>query len=298
MTTTSAPQKLLTDPPDPNPRKPALVLPPGSWDCLIHVYGPMEDYPFHPGCPYRSAPVLPETFIRQMKILGLEKAVIANGAGYGSDSRYLLETLEKYPKTFRGVTYVDDDVSPARLNELRRKGVLGARFAGGPAYPHLPKITQQMARRLADADMHVEFLTFTPGGMAEEKELFLSLPNDRIVIDHFGRLDATKGLDQPGFTALLELLDTGRVWLKMSNPAFCTKEDYPYAPVLPFARTLVRHAPERLLWGSNWPHVMRNGRIMPNDGDLIDLIGEWIPSEEDRLRIMSVNPDMVYGDGR
>jgi predicted TIM-barrel fold metal-dependent hydrolase len=285
--------KLLTDPPDPYPRKPRLELPADSWDCLIHVYGDPEQYPFHPGCPYRSAAVLPETYLRQMDILGLEKAVIANGAGYGSDSRYLLETLERYPAKFKGVTYVEDNVTPAELNALRRRGVLGARFAGGPAYPHLPRLNRRMAKRLADADMHIEFLTFTPGGIAAEKKLFLSLPNT-IVIDHFGRLDTTLGLNQPGFTALLELLDTGRVWLKLSNPAFCTKEDFPYAPVLPFARALVRHAPERLVWGSNWPHVMRNGRKMANDGDLVDLIGEWVPDAAMRSQVMAVNPLKLY----
>lgn len=293
MQTAAATQKILTDPPDPHPRKPLLALPAGAWDCLIHVYAEPERYPFHPGCPYRSAAVLPETYLRQMEILGLDRAVIANGAGYGSDSRYLLETLERYPTRFKGVTYVEDDVTPGALNALRRRGVLGARFAGGPAYPHLPRINARIAKRLADADMHIEFLTFTRGGMAEEKALFLGLPNT-IVIDHFGRLDTTQGLDQPGFTALLELLDTGRVWLKMSNPAFCTSDDFPYAPVLPFARALVRHAPERLIWGSNWPHVMRNGRKMANDGDLVDLIGEWVPDAETRRRIMAVNPLSLY----
>jgi predicted TIM-barrel fold metal-dependent hydrolase len=293
MTAASADTRPYTPPPDPNPRKPSLVLPPGSWDCLIHVYGPLGEYPFHPLNPYLSAPVLPETCIRQQEIVGLSHAVIANGAGYGSDSRYLLETLERYPDRFAGVTYVEDDVSRAELDAMRQLGVRGARFAGGPAYPHLPKPHERIAAKLADAGWHMEFLTFTPGGMQAEKELFMRLPNT-IVIDHFGKLDATAGLDDAGFTTLLELLDTGRVWVKLSNPGFCTREDFPYASVTPYARALVAHAPERLLWGSNWPNVMKMGRGMPNDGDLVDLIAEWIPDPATRKRIMVDNPLELY----
>jgi 2-pyrone-4,6-dicarboxylate lactonase len=293
MTVAAPDSRPYTDPPDPNPRKPKLVLPPGAWDCLIHVYGPLDEYPFHPLNPYLSTPVLPETYIRQQEIVGLSKAVIVNGAGYGSDSRYLLETLERYPDRFAGVTYVDEDIDAARLAEMRRLGVRGARFAGGPAYPHLPKLTPAIAAKLADADWHIEFLTFTPGGMGDEQELFMKLPNT-IVIDHFGKLDASAGLDHPGFTTLLRLLDTGRVWLKLSNPAFTTREDFPYSSVTKFARALVAHAPERMLWGSNWPNVMKMGRGMPNDGDLVDLIGEWIPNAATRKRIMVDNPLVLY----
>ncbi len=294
MTLPSHAEKPLTDPPDPHPRKPRLVLPPGAWDCLFHVYGPMEQYPFHLLNPYRSAPATMETCVAQQDFLGISKGVLVNGAGYGSDSRYLLETLARYPDRFRGVTYVEEDVRPQTLAALRAQGLRGARFAGGPAYAHLPKPGPAIARKLADAGWHLEFLTFSPGGMEVEKELFLGLPNT-IVIDHFGRLDATQGLDHPGFTALLELLDTGRVWVKLSNPGFSTREDHPFAPITPFAHALVKHAPERLLWGSNWPHVMKMGRAMPNDGDLVDLIAEWIPDAATRKRILVDNPQELYG---
>ena len=168
MTATAASKKPLTDPPDPRPRKPRLKLPSGAWDCLIHVYGPLDPYPFHPLNPYRSAPALPETYLAQQEFLGLDKAVIVNGAGYGSDSRYLLDTLERYPQRFRGVTYVEPDVQPAALAAMRAKGLRGARFAGGPAYAHLPTPSAAIARKLADADWHLEFLTFTPGGTGKK----------------------------------------------------------------------------------------------------------------------------------
>lgn len=286
--------KPWTPPPDPNPRKPKLQLPPGAWDCIIHVYGEPDLYPFDPGCPYRSAACLPETYIAQQDVLGLSKAVIVNGAGYGFDNRYLLETLEKYPERFRGVTYVKADVTAAQLRDLDRAGVRAARFAGGPAYPHLPQLTPEIAGKLADAGWHAEFLTFTPGGMDVEKERFLKLPGT-IVLDHFGKVDAAAGVNQPGFKAILELLDTGRVWLKMSNPRTTTKEDFPYAQVTPLAKALVAHAPHRLIWGSNWPHVMMMGRQMANDGDLVDLIAEWIPDAATRKQILVDNPLQLYG---
>jgi predicted TIM-barrel fold metal-dependent hydrolase len=84
------------------------------------------------------------------------------------------------------------------------------------------------------------------------------------------------------------------VWVKLSNPGFCTPEDYPFAPILPFARKLVAHAPERVLWGSNWPHVMKMGRGMPNDGDLVDLIADWVEDSQTRRKVMVENPASLY----
>ncbi|HYP79974.1 MAG TPA: amidohydrolase family protein, partial [Steroidobacteraceae bacterium] len=115
-----------------------------------------------------------------------------------------------------------------------------------------------------------------------------------VVLDHFGAFDATLGLEQPAFTTILRMLDTGRVWVKLSAPMRSTREEFPYAAMKPFAQALVRHAPERMLWGSDWPHVQLNDRLMPNDGDLLDLFAEWIPDEVIRWRILQQNPLPLY----
>jgi predicted TIM-barrel fold metal-dependent hydrolase len=116
-----------------------------------------------------------------------------------------------------------------------------------------------------------------------------------VVLDHFACLPADRGVDQPAFKALLKMLDTGRIWVKLSGPMRSTPGDYPYAPVTPLARALVAHAPHRLLWGSDWPHVNMNGRGMPNDGDLVDLLSEWIDDADTLKQILVTNPREVYG---
>jgi 2-pyrone-4,6-dicarboxylate lactonase len=116
-----------------------------------------------------------------------------------------------------------------------------------------------------------------------------------VVLDHFARIPARGGVDSANFKKLLSMLDTGRVWVKLSGPMRITDEEPPYPSVIPLARALVRHAPERLVWGSDWPHTNMWDRTMPNDGDLVDMIGEWIPDEATRRRILVDNPGRLYG---
>jgi predicted TIM-barrel fold metal-dependent hydrolase len=140
---------------------------------------------------------------------------------------------------------------------------------------------------------HVQFYP-GPDDLIEKSSALLQLPTP-VVLDHFACIPSENGTTQPAFSALLKMLDTGRVWVKLSGPMRCTAGDFPYAAVTPIARALVAHAPERLLWGSDWPHVNMNGRQMPNDGDLVDLIGEWIDDEATLRRILVDNPRQVYG---
>jgi predicted TIM-barrel fold metal-dependent hydrolase len=122
----------------------------------------------------------------------------------------------------------------------------------------------------------------------------LALPNT-IVLDHFASVPAGAGVDQAAFKTVLRMLDTGRVWVKLSGPMRCTKQNYPYPEVTPLAHALVRHAPERLVWGTDWPHVNLDGREMPNDGDLLDLLAEWVPDGATRDRILVDNACALYG---
>ena len=116
-----------------------------------------------------------------------------------------------------------------------------------------------------------------------------------VVLDHFAAIPARDGIAQPAFQCLLRMLDSGRVWVKLSGPMRCDPGDFPYASLTPLARALVAHAPERLLWGSDWPHVNMNGRLMPNDGDLFDLLADWVPDEAMRRKILVDQPRQVYG---
>ncbi|RZL41439.1 MAG: amidohydrolase [Variovorax sp.] len=290
----SSTQPPLTQPPDPHPRRPRTACPPGAIDCHVHLFGPAERHPFHPGSRYVSQDALPATHIALQDTLGLSGAVVVSGGGYGRSHAHLAEVLERHPDRFRGVALLPDDVTPAELRRLDGLGVRGARFVSPGHVGALPRLSPGIASRVADVGWHVQFY---PAGddLPRFADALLAMPND-IVLDHFAAIPAAGGIDQPAMQCLLRLLDTGRVWVKLSGPMRCATGDPPYASVTPMARALVAANPERLLWGSDWPHVNMNGRAMPNDGDLFDLLADWVPDEAVRRRILVDNPRALYGD--
>jgi 2-pyrone-4,6-dicarboxylate lactonase len=284
---------ILTQAPDPDPKTPKLALPQGSCDTHIHLFGPADKYPFAPDSPYISRDALAETYIALQKKLGLARAVIVSGGGYGRDYRLMADTLARYPDRFRGIALLPEDTSAAELARLTRLGVRGLRMMSGMRGSHLPTYSRDIAVRAADHGWHVQFY---PHGtdIVDYADKLLALPN-AIVLDHFASIPASGGTQQPAFETLLRMLDTGRVWVKLSGPMRCTLQNFPYPAVTPLAHALVRHAPERLVFGTDWPHVNLDGREMPNDGDLVDLLAEWVPDAAIRTRILVENACTLYG---
>ena len=287
---------LHNQPPDPDPHAPRFAPPPQSWDCHIHLFGPRRDWPFEAHSPYVSDDALPEDYLAMQRVLGLRRAVIVSAGGYGRDHRHLQSVLERFPDHFRGIVLPHERFNADEARELQKLGVRGVRMFAGPAgheWSHLPTIDPRIAAVAHEVGWHVQYQSLVRGHLVHVADALLALPN-RLVLDHFGAFDPALGLDQPAFTVLLRMLDTGRVWLKLSGPMRCAEGDFPYAILRPFARVLVRHAPERLVWGSDWPHVQMNGRDMPNDGDLLDLLADWVPDPAVRERILADNPRTLY----
>jgi len=284
-------------PPDPNPRKPRFPLPPGSWDCHIHLFGPASRFPFAPESPYVSEDALPQDYLAMQDVLGLSRAVVVSGGGYGTDYSHLQWVLEDFGDRLRGIMLPREDLRPEEIAMLDRIGVRGLRMFGAPPgneWDHLPRIDARLAAMAREAGWHVQYHSITRDDIEHAADLLLTLPG-RIVVDHFGMFDPRLGLDQPGFKAILRMLDSGRVWIKLSGPMRAAREeDFPYPSMTRFAHALVAHAPERMLWGTDWPHVQMNGRIMPNDGDLLDLLAEWVPDDATRYRILTENPLDLY----
>lgn len=283
----------IANPPDPNPKKPRLALPPGACDCHIHLFGPATKFHFDPDSRYESRDQLAETNIALQDRLGLSRAVVVSGGAYGRNYGVLADALTRFPDRFRGVALMPEETTHAEFDRLTRLGVRGLRFISAARGMKLPTISPAVAARAAEHGWHVQFY---PQGtdIVEHADRLLALPNT-IVLDHFASVPAAGGVDQPAFKSVLRLLDTGRVWLKLSGPMRVTRQEYPYAEVTPLARALVAHAPERLVWGTDWPHVNMNDRLMPNDGDLVDLMAEWIPDAATRRRILVDNPGTLYG---
>jgi 2-pyrone-4,6-dicarboxylate lactonase len=283
----------LAQGPDPHPKKPKLKVPPGACDTHIHLFGPSDKYPFADNSPYTSRDALPEDLFVLQDVLGLSTAVIVSPGGYSRNYTMLADVLTKYPKRFRGIALMPDDTSPAEFARLGGLGVRGLRMMSERRGAHVPHLNPANAARAHEHGWHVQFY---PEGtdIVEYADKLLALPND-IVLDHFASIPAAGGVDQPAVKTVLRMLDTGRVWLKLSGPMRCTPGDFPYSPVTALAHAFVKHAPQRLVWGSDWPHVNLNNRAMPNDGDLLDMLAEWAPDEAVRDRILVENANTLSG---
>jgi 2-pyrone-4,6-dicarboxylate lactonase len=283
----------LTQGPDPHPKKPKLKAPPGACDTHIHLFGPTGKYQFASDSPYSSQDALPEALFALQDTLGLSTAVIVSPGGYGRNYTMLADVLAKYPDRFRGIALMPDDVPSSEFDRLGKLGVRGLRMISEKRGGHLPHFDRETAARAYEHGWHVQFY---PHGtdIVHYANKLLSLQND-IVLDHFASIPAAGGTDQPAVKAVLRMLDTGRVWLKLSGPMRCTMENLPYPSVTPLARAFVKHTPERMVWGSDWPHVNMNEREMPNDGDMFDLMLEWVPDNAVRDRILAQNAKMLYG---
>lgn len=282
----------VTKPPDPNTKAPALKCPPGAIDSHFHLFGPKDRYPLDPHSVYDTADALPETLIAMHRVMGLSGGVIVSGGGYGRNATHLLDTLARFPDYFRGVAVPPDELSPDEIELMHNRGVRGVRFFSHPRGHHLAPILPKLAADIYKKGWHVQFYSHA-GGIVDAAERLLALPND-IVLDHFGTIVAGEGLNQPSFQTILRMLDTGRTWVKLSGPMRCSKLEPPYADMTPFARKLVAHAPERLVWGTDWPHPNMNDQTMPNDGDLLDMMLDWAPNKAVRNRILVENPRRLY----
>jgi predicted TIM-barrel fold metal-dependent hydrolase len=265
---------ILTTSPDPNTRTPKFKCPPGTVDTHIHLFGPAEKYTWDPNTYYVARDATPEMNIALQDRLGFTNSVIVSGGAYGRNYTHLADTLTCFPDRFRGVALIPDDLSDAEFVRLGKLGVRGMRVFSASRGGVLPTISEKISARAHEHGWHIQFY---PHGadITEFADKLLALPNV-ITLDHFASVKAEGGLDQPGFKKLLRMLDT-------------------YAAVTPMARALVAHRPDRLVFGTDWPHVNMDGRKVPNDGDLVDLIPEWIEGAADRQTILVDNARKLYG---
>ena len=280
--------------PDPNPRKPRLVLPPLACDSHTHVLGPSTRYPYSPSRTYTPPDALLPAYQHLLKTLGVARAVLVQPSVYGSDNTAMLDAMKAAGNRFRGVVVVNDDISETELRKLHDAGVRGVRFnvvdvkGGGTLQLDSPK---RLAERVRQFGWHVEFLMHVDE-FPDLEHAFADFPVD-IVLGHLGYMRTDKGLEAPGYQALLRLVKSGRCWVKLTGPYRISTATLPYADVTPFARSLLKANPERVLWGSDWPHVTT--KVMPNDGDLCDLLSDWVPDPGLRERVLVKNPATLYG---
>jgi predicted TIM-barrel fold metal-dependent hydrolase len=281
-------------PPHPDPHPPrAFVPPPGACDAHCHVFGPAGRFPFSPGRSYTPPDAGVDDLARLHARLGVSRAVLVQASCHGTDNAALLDALRRAGGRYAGVAMIDDATTDAELDELHAAGVRGTRVnfvahLGGA--PDLAAFERTVAR-VAPRGWHV-VLHFDATDLPTHAALLDRLPCP-YVIDHMARVDATAGLDQAPFQALLRLLGDERCWVKVSGAERLTATGPPpYDDVVPYARALIEAAPDRVLWGTDWPHP--NVRHMPDDGDLVDLVAEFAPDETTRHRLLVHNPARLY----
>lgn len=279
-------------PPLAAPRRPDTALPPGACDSHCHIFGPFDRFPLPDNRSFTPNET-PETALRRMHDqIGIARAVIVQSQGHGFDHAPLLDALQTGAGRYRGVALVRPDTSDETLRSYDAAGICGARFSFMPhlGNPDLDTVRATIAR-VAPLGWHIA-IHVSGRGLLDMAPFIRTIPLP-VVIDHMARPDISEGLDGPVTQTLLGLLETGRVHVKISGGERLSRTHAPYDDVEPLMRRLVRAAPERVLWGTDWPHVNLHGP-MPDDGDLVDLLGR-VASAPERHRILVENPARFFG---
>lgn len=278
--------------PDPHPTKPRVPLPPQSCDSHVHIFGPHHVFPYAADRPF-TPPDSPEQDLRRMHdVLGVTRCVLVQSSVHGTDHAAVIDAMERNPDRYRGVALLSESTTDAEVERLHRAGMRGVRLH---LVPHLggypaPETVRAILRRVAPYGWHVAIHVFGADLLAN-LDLIRSIAAP-VVIDHIGRVDVREGPDGAAFTALRRLLDKGNVWVKLSGAERASNEPPPFRDAVALARVLAAQAPERVVWGTDFPHP--NVRLMPNDGMLANLITEIAPDETARHRMLVENPATLF----
>jgi predicted TIM-barrel fold metal-dependent hydrolase len=279
--------------PDPTPRKPRLHVPLGATDTHFHIMGPANVYPYIEEREYTPPDATPPAYEHLHRTLGIQRAVLIQPSVYGQDNSCMANSARQLGLPTRMIVVVPLDVTDKELQRLHDAGARGVRFiqahAGGLPLSDLHRLSE----RVKPLGWHVQFLLRPVHLIALESSL-LNLATE-FVIDHVGLIRTSAGgINHPAFEALLRLFGTGRCWVKLTGAYRISSQEPPFRDVIPLVAALLKERPDRLLWGSDWPHVTVNGE-MPNTTDLLDLLLDWVPDENDRKLILVDNPQALFG---
>ena len=280
--------------PDPDTKTPEYEAPPGACDAHCHIFGPADKYPYSPNRSYTPPDAPLEKFKALQSILGLTRAVLVNASCHGTDNTVILDAIAQSDGRYRGVANVGASVTDAELSRLDDGGVRGIRFnfvqhLGGT--PDLD-VFRDLVDRIKPLGWHV-VLHFDAKDLVEFGDMLKSLPVP-FIIDHMGRVPTRDGLMQQPFQILLETARMVNCWVKICGAERISSAGPPFTDAVPFAQALLEVAPDRILWGTDWPHPNIK-KHMPNDGDLVDLIPLYMPDAALQHKVLVDNPQRLYG---
>jgi len=279
----------------PNPSKPKFVVPAGAVDAHCHVFGPGDTFPFAPERKYTPCDASWEQLFALRDFLGFDKNVVVQATCHGSDNSALLDVLERADDRARGVVTVKADITHDELARMNELGVRGVRFnyVKRLVDPKPDDYYRQIIEKIKPFGWHV-VLYFEPSDLQEKYDFFTSL-GVPVVIDHMGRPDVTKPVDNAEFDLFLRFMrENTNVWSKVSCPDRLSVSGSPlYADVVPFAKTIVEEFPDRVLWGTDWPHPNMK-KEMPDDGILVDYVPSIATTPALQQKLLVTNPTNLY----
>ena len=287
--------------PQPDPEPIVAPVPAGACDCHAHIFGPSDRFPYAEGRGYTPPDAPLEAFLRHLDRLGLERGVVVQGNAHGYDNRVILDAVERAPKRLRGVCIIDKRVGDDDLRRWDRIGIRGLRFHVFHRH-HRPSYVRGVGldvfrvfeKSMRDLGWHMQVWCdwrVLPELVPILRGIAKGMP---VVIDHMAGFDASAGVSHSSFQALLHLLAEGMCWVKLSGAYRCSTRFPDYPDARPMHEALVRENPDRLIWGTDWPHPQVDAAIMPNDGRLLNLFLAWTPDAATRRKILVENPARLY----
>ncbi|GAB4349094.1 MAG: amidohydrolase family protein [Gammaproteobacteria bacterium] len=278
----------------PNPSRPTFVVPAGAVDAHCHVFGPADCFPYAAERKYTPCDAPKEKLFELRDYLGFERNVIVQASCHGSDNAALLDALQSAGERARGVAVVRPDIGMEELRAMDEMGVRAVRFNFVKRLVDAtPKeVFLGIAEKIAGLGWHI--VVYFEAADLEELIPFLKQLPTTIVVDHMGRPDVTKGVNHPDFQRFVSLLEeSGNIWTKVTCPERLTATGPDYSDVVPFGRYLVERFPERVLWGTDWPHPNMKSH-MPDDGQLVDFIPRIAPNTDQQRALLVDNPLRLY----
>ena len=274
-------------------RTPNVRFPRKATDCHAHVFGPQARFPLLPKTHFVPHECPLPSYVQMLRAIGCERAVLVQPSVYGTDNSAIEEALQSNEFELRGVAVVSESITDKEIERLHTLGFRGIRINTASGTPGLRlEHARRLADRIRERGWHLQFYAnFRESPQIEEELAKLPIT---IVIDHFGRIQTSEGLEAPAFQAVLRLLKRDNCFAKLIGPYFISERSPKYPDIAPFARAMVETAPDRVVWGTDWPHASAHEK-MPNDGDLADLLLDWAPDEDQRHKILVENPERLYG---
>jgi predicted TIM-barrel fold metal-dependent hydrolase len=283
------------------PKKPRTPPPPGAWDAHAHVFGPPGKFPYTPGRGYTPPDAPVENFVALLDHNGCAYGLVVQGNAHGYDNRVVLDAMSRYPQRLRGVAITDTRIAPETLRDWHEFGVRGLRFhlmEKKPGYVRGVGLDVFEVFRKTMAELGWVMQVFCDWRMLQDAAPTLrAIARDMpVIVDHYGMVEAARGVNEPNFQALLRLVGDGAAHVKVSAPYRVSTQFPDYADARALHAALVAANPERLMWGADWPHPSIAADVMPDDGRLLDLFMDWTPDEATRRKILVDTPTRLFGN--